>query len=82
MTRCEFCRGTGRTTAITCPGGRLVDQPCRKCKGEGELTAERRAELERGEQRRWDRINRGLSLREEARRLGISFPELSRLENP
>ena len=58
--------------------GREID--CSFCGGRGEVT-EREADLYReGERRRDERVLAGRSLREEAKRLGITPAELSAIE--
>jgi hypothetical protein len=79
---CTTCQGTGSTTAYGCPGFRAFQLLCDDCAGTGTVTAERAAVLEAAASRRQDRIARGLSLREEAARLGITPQEYSRLEHP
>lgn len=54
---------------------------CVECDGSGEISEARAEEILAGQTRRLDRIERGLSLREEARRLGMTALELSDLES-
>lgn len=58
----------------------LLEVDCSTCQGVGSITIEKRDRIEAGRKRREERIARGASLREEAKRLGISVPELSALE--
>ncbi len=83
--RCPECLGAGKVTAcVDCAdrrqsGVRKIN--CPNCAGTGEVTREfleRRAE---GEARRQDRILRGASLREDAKRLGVTPQELSDREH-
>lgn len=54
--------------------------PCLTCDGTGTVTAERAMRMNAGEQMRRDRVQRGVSRNEEARRLGITPIELSHRE--
>jgi hypothetical protein len=58
-----------------------MEIPCRYCEGAGEVTTVRADVIRRGiavgAELRADRLSRGLSLREEAKRLGIRPSELS-----
>lgn len=81
MSVCPTCNGTGTTEAMACPGFRRITLPCPRCAATGDITEERAAELAAAERLRRDRLDRGLTLRQEAARLGISAPELSRMEN-
>ena len=53
---------------------------CSVCQGKGVITPEGLERLKQGNSMRLDRIGRGLSLREEAKRLGISPIVLSHRE--
>ena len=53
---------------------------CDFCKGRGEVTVEALRRIEEGKRRRDDRVKRGVGLREEADRLGLTPTQLSRLE--
>lgn len=83
MNTCKNCNGLGATAAFVmrssgCSG--LESAPCAHCWGTGvEVPGvdERRA---KGAAARADREARGLSLGDEATRLGISVVELSRME--
>jgi hypothetical protein len=57
---------------------RLV--PCSTCDGSKEITLEHHERIVIGERRREDRKSRLVTLREEAKRLGISPVELSDIE--
>lgn len=79
---CLSCRGTGEITALLCPGGDVRQLTCRDCRGTGRIDDARAAEITEGLRRRADRLERGLSQREEAARLGMDVVAYSRLENP
>lgn len=81
---CPSCEGSRVLGALLNIGGRCVPHtmPCRTCRGTGEIDEARAAELNAAEERRRERMARGLSLREEAERLGMSAVELSKLEHP
>ena len=78
---CPECRGTKEVGVLVCPGGIFKMIDCRMCNGSGEITPEHQARIEAGKKLRADRIARGLSLREEASRLGIDPIDLSHKEN-
>ena len=83
---CPGCGGLKEHRGIGCgPSGcKVMSIPCSDCKGVGEMAAADAEALlagrERGRMLREDRIRRGLSLREESRRLGISPVQLSDME--
>lgn len=81
--KCPACRGKGRIEALACSTGacRDYDMECSACKGTGETPEERVRILAEAERRRLDRIARGVSLREEARRLDVSATDLSNMEH-
>lgn len=78
---CPRCNGAGAYRALVCPSGELRDITCSLCGGARELSDEQALRLEDGARMRRERIDRGESLREAARRLGISPSDLSRLEH-
>lgn len=84
--KCPYCGGSGGSVGIGCgPGGcRIVSLKCAMCEG-GQVPADKyprmAASIVRGEELRADRIRRDLSLREEARRLGIKPSDLSHVEH-
>ena len=82
MITCPTCNGAKRNAALLCGGGRCTQAvlDCRTCGGTGEVTEEHAARIAEGERLRHDRIARRVSLREEAKRLGISPVELSHRE--
>lgn len=73
---CDHCNGNGSTIGFACPGFRPVVMPCRICGQTGKLTEDDLARVAAGKAMREDRIARNLSLREEAKRLGISPEKL------
>lgn len=81
-TDCPYCNGQGGSTGIGCgPGGcKLISLVCGMCEGGKVQAAQLPTMLEaikRGQARRDDRVARGLSLREEAKRLGVTVLRLS-----
>jgi len=80
MTTCAHCDGHGFTIGYGCPGFRPVKMKCGQCGGDGLLTDEDVERIHRGKEMRRKRIARDLSLREQAKRLGVSVIELSNLE--
>jgi hypothetical protein len=53
---------------------------CLTCQGAGEVTEEHMARVEAGRKLREDRVARGLTLSQEAERLGVSREALSKRE--
>jgi DNA-directed RNA polymerase subunit N (RpoN/RPB10) len=88
MIRCPSCNGAGTVDAFwdgVDTGGKRIGGygpvTCFTCNGTGEVDKGYSRRLEEGRRRRQDRLDRGMSLREEARRLGITAQELSRIEH-
>lgn len=54
---------------------------CDTCDGLGVISLERNARIQEGKNRRAERLSRGLSLHEEATRLGMTAAELSAIEH-
>ena len=80
-TRCPEC-GPHRSVIVHyAPGAVRGPRVCSRCGGSGVITKEVAARICEGEQLREIRIESGLTLREEAARLGISPRELSDIEN-
>lgn len=79
---CPHCGGAGKSLAFwdgeaTHGGAELA---CPTCNGTGEVSLEHARRIAEGWKRRQDRLARGLTLAEEARRLGITPAALSRIE--
>jgi DnaJ-class molecular chaperone len=80
---CPSCHGQPiQSMALACGRGvsRASMSECRTCAGTGEVTTEHASRIADGECRRQGRIERGLSLAEEAKRLGMMPQELSDIE--
>ena len=81
---CPRCGGRGYNAAFVDyadgSGEFRSDLPCTYCGGAGKWSAERVEAYRAGETMRRDRVARGLSLWEEANRLGVDPVELSRRE--
>lgn len=60
--------------------GELKIVACHTCKGIGEITEEHAERMKVGAQLRRDRLNRRLTLNDEAKRLGITPTALSAVE--
>lgn len=75
MTSCDSCHGSGKVPYI-CTGG---TQPCFQCGGIG-FDSRDPAWVVKGKELRRRRIEADRSLREEAKRLGITAIRLSALE--
>lgn len=81
--KCPRCHGSPESVAFVkfASGGcRLVKVGCELCGSTGTVAPEVEARYREGRRRRDERMVRGVSLREEAKRLGITAAELSRLE--
>ena len=81
---CPTCQGKQKLSAILCgsAGCQAGSIPCSTCNGTGQITDEHLKRITKGNFMRLDRINRGLTLREEATRLGVTAIELSHREHP
>ncbi len=82
---CKRCDGAGQIGPIHVhkADGKhewRESMPCPDCDGTGQWSAERLELYERGQRHRDHRIMRGESLREAAKRLGISPAQLSAFE--
>lgn len=80
---CPDCQGTKIVQAHlqTSRGCKWRELPCFTCDGTGSISEKHVARIAEGKQRREDRLSRGMTLRREAERLGISATELSRIES-
>lgn len=82
MITCPHCNGDRRVFMFwdgsEHRGSGFVN--CSTCKGEGFITDEHMTRIVEGKKRRDDRVERGVSLKEEAERLGINPVELSAIE--
>ncbi len=76
MTTCPHCEGRKDRTLVICGVGPRASI-CNFCEGKGEVTPEKAIAWIDGQALMDDRQARGLSLREEAKRLGITPRELS-----
>jgi hypothetical protein len=80
ITSCPTCIGKkGHRAIARVDGGACVTEwrACSTCKGAGIVTPELAARIEKGERMRLDRIRRGASQADEAKRLGITTQELA-----
>lgn len=83
---CPSCGGKGQTLCHVDgsrdgqPFGETRLMACSTCDGRKEITSEHQMRIIEGERRRDDRKARLMSLREEAKRLGISPVELADIE--
>lgn len=81
MVICPTCDGCKEYEVYACPGFRRVLIPCSRCKATGRVTEVEAQRVEAGRQMREARVARGLSLRQEADRLGLTPMELADLEH-
>ena len=75
MVSCPQCKGTKERRLLVCGWGERIS-PCPFCAGLGAVSQGKAKLWRTGETKRRDRIARGLSLKEEAARLGVSAREL------
>lgn len=87
MTTCPSCSGRRTVTAMV-DGyrdgkrfGEMRELACLTCGGKGSITTFHAEQIAEGKRRRDDRVARGMSLREEAKRLGIDPSELNDIEH-
>lgn len=66
---------------LACPGGRPLTLMCKRCGTTGRVTPAEAERVADGRRRREDRVARGLSLRQEAERLGLTAEALSDIEH-
>jgi DnaJ-class molecular chaperone len=83
-TTCPGCSGTGEVymhvhSSLPGQSGYRMGH-CSTCCGSGTVSVVRRVRMAEGARRREDRKVRNLSLREEAKRLGITAKELADIE--
>lgn len=78
---CPRCHGEKVMHGFGCPGFRPMTFPCPDCGGAGEIPDERAGWIEAGQRMQKARVDRGVSLREEAKRLGVSAVLLSDVEH-
>ena len=81
--KCSACDGKGHFSALVyfTSGCEVRDTACTRCIGVGHIPAAIVDWLERGEAMRQNRIDRHVSLGEEARHRGMSPVELSNMEH-
>ena len=79
---CPHCKGRKTSPAFVTikTGCSFQEVDCFTCKGAGFITRDHSDRIIKGEGIRLERIKRGLSLRQEALRLGIKPIKLARLE--
>ena len=78
---CPTCEGKGEHGVYVCPGFRYTLVRCKRCDGSRTVTAAEAERVADGKQRADYRKARGLSLREEAARLGITPMALADIEH-
>jgi hypothetical protein len=77
---CPKCHGKGTEWGFACPGFSAHEFPCFCCNGSGNISADQAERMVEGEGARKARIQRRVSLREEATRLGVKPSDLSMWE--
>lgn len=78
---CPECNGRGEFNVIACPGGEYKLVACALCRGDGYVSEETANWRNEGAELRAQRVARGESLREMARRTGIGPAKLSDMEH-
>ena len=85
MEACDACHGRGYNEGIACPPGRRFRVDCTACNASGQVLAgsqdARRVEVAIAEGKRLNRIARGVSMADEAKAMGITPLELSKMEH-
>lgn len=83
MITCPSCIGNGNSEGFACgpAGGRYTTLPCSVCKGAGKVSLETASHYTLGRAMAKERQGRDMSLREEAKRLGIGVVDLSDIEH-
>ena len=77
---CPDCKGEGVNRGYACPGFRMVEIPCLRCKGKKTIPEEMLQWIKNGEAMTEKRREAGIPLRKEAKRLGILASDLTDLE--
>lgn len=80
MNTCPTCDGGKKTGGLACPGAKWVEFPCFTCKGLGTISDEQMTWIANGKALRETRRLRGVSLREEAKRLNLAPAAYSDME--
>jgi hypothetical protein len=84
LVTCPDCKGKKKVFAHVNYGGERPGEfkhiACMRCKGVGAIEAEMLVWIEAGRKRRAERVSRDISLREEAKRLGMNAADLSAIE--
>ena len=83
MVTCPSCIGQGNSEGFACgpAGGRYTTLPCSVCKGAGSVSIDTASRYTLGRAMAKERNARDMSLREEAKRLGVSVVDLSDIEH-
>jgi DnaJ-class molecular chaperone len=78
---CPVCSGKGGRDVFACPGFRQTWATCSACGGTGQISAQRAHLIEIGNAHYEGRVQRRVSSRDEAARLGVDAMELSKFEH-
>lgn len=80
---CPYCKGKKQVFGHANYGdgrGEYKFIPCLFCHASGEVSDDHAQWIEEGQKRRADRLARGMTIYEEAEKLGITSADLSRIE--
>ncbi len=77
---CPDCEGAGKVRIIACPGGNVADIPCRRCSGQGSISADDAARFAWGQMLRQDRLGRGQTQAQAAAELGVTVHDYRMME--
>jgi DnaJ-class molecular chaperone len=81
LVTCPDCQGSRQVEVYACPGFRRALVDCTRCGTTGQVTAAEAERVAEGKRRAEDRKARGLSLWQEAERLGVTPMELGDIEH-
>jgi hypothetical protein len=79
LVTCPDCQGTRSRRYLTVGG--VANGPCARCCASGRVTQAEAERVATGRRRYEDRVSRGVSLRDEAARLGLTPRELADIEH-
>ena len=81
LVTCPDCQGTRRIEVMACPGFRRAVVDCPRCEASGQVTRLEADRVAEGRRRYEDRVARGVALRDEADRQGLTPMALADIEH-